>query len=302
MSPLLFCRYAQTSAAVLLAGTMALRLLAWGTGGGAMPRWNRLAFGSWCVLVAAGAWQLVLTAADMSGMPLAQAFSGEVLGGVLDGTRFGVVWEVRAGLLAGLFVVGCLIAVAGRGGKRPGLLMAGDAVGAMLMAALLASLVWTGHAQASEKGVWLLPVNVVHAVAAGAWPGGLLPLAFLLARTRRDPDMGFATMTITRRFSWLSVGAVGVLAFSGALNGYGLVGSFSALWLSGYGRLLMCKVAIFAGMVSLGATNRRLIRPEDGGDTADILRRLWRNVAWECVLAAGVLLATEALATSAPPG
>ena len=286
MSPLLFCRFAQTSAAVLLAGTVVLRLLARGTGHGGAERWGRLAFGSWGALLVAGVFQLALTAADMNGVPLSQAFSRDVLGSVLGGTLFGVVWAVRMALLAGLLIVGIMATAS----------TARDGMGALLAAALLASLVWTGHAQASERAVWLLPMDVLHAITAGVWPGGLLPLALLLAKTRRDPHLTQPAVTITRRFSRLSIIAVGILALSGLLDAYALVGTFSALWPSVYGRWLICKVTIFAGMVILGAMNRRLIRPD-----AATLRSLWRNVAWECVLAAGVLLATEALATSAPP-
>ena len=142
---------------------------------------------------------------------------------------------------------------------------------------------------------------MAHVLAAGVWPGGLLPLAQLLGRARRDWRTVPAVVTVTRRFSRLSLVAVGVLAASGLLNSYGLVGTFSALWPSAYGRLILCKVALFAGMVCLGATNRKLLAPADVADPGVAVRRLRRNVAWECVLAAVVLLATAALAMNAPP-
>lgn len=137
--------------------------------------------------------------------------------------------------------------------------------------------------------------------AAGAWPGGLVPLALLLAQAHRDPTLLRPAAIITRRFSRLSIAAVGILALSGSLNSIGLVGTFSALYLSFYGRLLLCKVALFAGMAGLGAVNRRLIRLESPGNAAQTLRRVWLNVAWECALATCVLLATEALAMCPPP-
>ena len=172
----------------------------------------------------------------------------------------------------------------------------------LLDATLLVSLVLAGHAQASDKSVWLLPVDVSHALAAGVWPGGLLPLLMLLARARTDAALLPAAFAITVRFSRLSVVAVGLLAFSGVLNGAGMVGALAALWSSGYGRLVLCKAVLFVSMVGLGAVNRRLIQRQPNlADPAQTVRWLWRNVAWECVLAASVLMATEALATSAPP-
>ena len=71
--PLVLCRFVQTSAAVLLAGTAVLRLLAWGTGRERTSFWHRLAWGSGSVLLVASAFQLALTAAEMSGQPLARA-------------------------------------------------------------------------------------------------------------------------------------------------------------------------------------------------------------------------------------
>ena len=142
---------------------------------------------------------------------------------------------------------------------------------------------------------------MLHVIAAGAWPGGLLPLALLLMQARRDPNVVSSVLRVTRRFSRLSVAAVGMLALSGLLNSIGLVGTLSALWPSVYGRLILCKGTLLAGMVGLGAVNRRMIRQDETASAPQILRALWRNVAWESALAVCVLLATEALAMSPPP-
>lgn len=303
MSPLLLCRFAQTSAAVLLAGTAALRLIARGTAAApGAPRWNRLAAGSWAVLLVAGLLELCLTAADMSGQPLPAALSGQTLRSVLGGTRFGAVWTMRACLLAGMFLVQWRIAAGQRrSGRRREPNVWGDIAGVLLAAAFLAGLVWTGHASASAKHAWLLPVDSLHAIAAGAWPGGLLPLALLLARARREPTLARPAVIITRRFSRLSLAAVSILALTGLLNGCGLVGTLSALWPNVYGRLLLCKAALLLGMTGLGAANRRLISQNAPADATQSLRWLRRNVASECALALVVLLATEALAMSVPP-
>ncbi len=295
------CRFVQTSAAVLLVGTAVLRLLASGTGlDPVVSGWRALAWASGVLLLVAGTWQLGLTAAEMSGEPLARIFSNGVLREVLGGTHFGAVWIVRMGLVAGWLVFALAAARLRRYGRRraPAAL---EMAGSLLAVAVLGSLVLAGHAQASEKSAWLLPVAVCHAVAAGAWPGGLLPLLLLLGQAQRRAFLVPAAVVVTRRFSRLSVVAVGVLAFSGALNGVGMVGTFAALWTSPYGRLVLCKVALFALMIGLGAINRRLVRRQDPADGARTMVLLWRNVAVECALAVGVLLATEALGTSAPP-
>ena len=301
MWALWLCRCVQTTAAVLLAGTVTLRLLALGTSLDRAARWPRLAWTSWAALLAAGVLLLGLTAADMSGEPLAQVLTNGSVAQVLGGTRFGAVWRWRMSLLAGWLVVRWGV-TASRRQRWPRALVVLAAAEVLLDAGLLVSLVLAGHAQASDKSTWLLPVNIGHVLAAGTWPGGLLPLLLLLAWAQTDATLLPAAVTITRRFSRLSVVAVGILAFSGVLNGVGMVGTLPELWSSRYGQLVLCKAGLFAAMICLGAVNRRLVqRQPDGADPAQTLRRLWRNVAWECALAVGVLLATEALATSAPP-
>ena len=300
MTALWLCRSAQTSAAVLLGGTAALRLLAVGTGFDPEWRdWRRLSWASALTLLVSGLFQLGLTAAEMSGESLIRALTDGTLRTVLGSTRFGAVWCVRMTLLGGWFFVGRIALVWQGADSR--LTVARELAGTLLAAALLGSLVFAGHAQASEKSVWLLPVAVCHVVAAGAWPGSLLPLVLLLSRAWREPGCRSASVTITRRFSRLSVAVVGVLALSGLLNGIGMIRTFAALWTSVYGQLVLCKVLLFTGMIGVGAMNRRLVGRMDAGDAAGTLRRLWRNVAWESALAISVLLATEALAMSAPP-
>jgi putative copper resistance protein D len=295
------CQCAQTSAAVLLAGTAMLRVLAWGTGVERFSSWTWLTWTNWSVLLCSAVLTLGFTAADMSGLPLAQACSRTVLGSVLESTTFGTVWKARMGLLAATMVVDLSIGRVPRDGGRTRISTILDVASALLTAALLATLILSGHAHASAERAWLLPSDLLHVLAAGAWPGGLLPLALLLARARHDPNLVTPVLRVTRRFSRLSVVAVSTLAVSGLLNSIGLVGTLSALWTSAYGRLILCKVALFAGMIGLGAVNRRMIRQKEVTGAGQTLRTVWRNVAIETALVICVLLATEALAMNAPP-
>ena len=306
MDALLIARFVQAAAAVVLAGTLLLRLFALGTAARGVLRWNWLAWGSWGALALAGSVVLVLTTASMTDQSFLATVQGNTVGFVLEGTYFGKIWLWRAGLLGGVFIVGLVIKVIRRYFRRrvPVVL---DAANGLLAAAVLANLVWAGHAQMSAQKAWLLPADVLHVLAAGAWPGGLVPLVVLLVRARRDPDLVPSTATVARRFSVSSVVAVGVLGFSGVVNGVGVMGSLGALWPAElwthvYGRLLLCKVTLFVVMVGLGALNRRLVKLGSSGHATGSLGRLSRNVAWECVLAVGVVLATEALSMSAPPG
>ena len=57
-------------------------------------------------------------------------------------------------------------------------------------AASVAALVWAGHGGAATgtRGVVEAAADAVHLLAAGAWLGGLVPLALLLAAARRAGD------------------------------------------------------------------------------------------------------------------
>ena len=294
------CRSVQTGVALLLAGTAAMRLLAWRSAPvGAVPRWDRLAVVGWGALLLAAVLQLGLTAAQMSDQPLGQVLHGDALAAVLRGTHFGAVWKVRMALVTGLLVTEVFGAVAHRSASHR-LTAIADVAASLLIVSLLASLVASGHAQASEQRGWLLPADMIHAAVAGAWPGGLLPLVILLAQARRQPDLLLPAITITRRFSRLSVVAVGLLASSGLLNAYALVGTFAGLWSGVYGRLIVCKGLLSLTMVALGAMNKGLIEQEPMADAHTTVRRLWRNVTVESAVAVAVLFATEALAMSTP--
>ena len=85
-----------------------------------------------------------------------------------------------------------------------------------------------------------------------------------------------------------------------------LAGSVSALFGTGYGRLLLIKVALFLVMVATAAVNRLVITPRlmqefDIKAGPEALRRLRNNSLIETAIGAIVLLIVAALGTL-PPG
>ena len=294
MIALTLCRIVETTGAVVLGGAASFRLLARGVPASRADR--RLAWGGAAAVVAAGGLRLWLTAAEMSGQTPAAAWSVELWRETLTGTRFGhgrIVQIVALGFVVGVMAM-----------RRWRASPAGKWAAGGLAAVALASPQWSGHAAASGHGASLLTANALHVLAAGVWPGGLPFLAVMLARVGGERDLLPTALAATRRFSGASVAAVSILALTGLLNAWGLVGTFAALTGAFYGRMLLLKVTVFGGMVALGAVNRRLVgrlKPNAGNHSA-VLPVLWRNVAVECGLAGLVLIATELLAMSAPPG
>jgi copper transport protein len=138
-------------------------------------------------------------------------------------------------------------------------------------------------------------VQWLHLLAVGAWVGGLV---WLLAglRGRQRPQRVAAVV----RFSRLAAPVLGLVAVTGLSRALHLAGGWQGLLDTSYGRYLDLKVALFGGLVALGALNRyRVVRALVAG--VDRLGDLRRNVRGEVALAACVLAVTAVL-SQLPPG
>jgi putative copper resistance protein D len=99
--------------------------------------------------------------------------------------------------------------------------------------------------------------------------------------------------------------SVGTLVVTGIVNGAILVGSVSALFNTGYGRLLLLKIALFCVMVSVATINRfrltpRIMRSSAGGHKQDLLQ-LHTN-CWIEVTLGSIILLIVAVLGMLPPG
>jgi copper transport protein len=156
--------------------------------------------------------------------------------------------------------------------------------------------VLVGHAAGPSplRSVNLL-VQWLHLLAVGAWIGGLVWLLAGLRGRERPEQLGAAV-----RFSRLAAPVLGLVAVTGLSRALHLAGGWRGLLDSGYGRLLDLKVALFLGLVALGALNRFRVVPSLAGGVRR-LGGLRRNVRGEVVLAACILAVTAVL-SQLPPG
>lgn len=104
------------------------------------------------------------------------------------------------------------------------------------------------------------------------------------------------------RFSTLALGSVVALVSAGVASGYLEVRSWSALWETTYGRLLLAKIALLVPLLALGAFNNRVsVARLRTGDIGPGGRRTFvRAVATELVLMVVVLGVTAALVAEPP--
>ncbi|MFB9267776.1 copper homeostasis membrane protein CopD [Bradyrhizobium erythrophlei] len=263
----------------------------------ALPFRSRTRRQIWACLVLSvisGAIWLLLQAASMSGMPLNEALTADVLSKVVNETQFGEVTTIRAGLA--ICLATCLIS------DRA---VAAQWLGVAAAIALAGSLAWTGHAGSTVglTGYLHLAADALHAVAAAAWIGGLVSLITFLAIPQVRENMPLVR-DATERFSTLGIISVATILLSGVVNAAILVGSLHGLVATEYGRVLMLKLALFAVMLAFAAINRFRLTPQlasTGNEQSSVaLRQLIRNSAIETTLGLGIIVIVGLLGTLHP--
>jgi putative copper resistance protein D len=185
-----------------------------------------------------------------------------------------------------------------------------DVIAQVLAAALLISLAGVGHSQVEEgiAGTVHVVSDAAHLLAAGAWLGGLVPLALILVAYNRDREITRETDLdqVLMRFSGMGYVAVAILLGSGLVNSWYLVGNVTGLLTTPYGQLLLAKLALFAGMLLLAVINRFWLVPsmskalaQDGGSSS-WTARLRTHVLGEQFLGLMILMIVSVLGTIRP--
>jgi putative copper export protein/mono/diheme cytochrome c family protein len=261
----------------------------------------RLGWTMLALSIASGFAWLVLLSSRLTGQSLLMAMSGDAVWKVLTETRFGHDWLVRAALAL-------LIAISIRRFEplRGWPSRWDGAVAVLLSAAFMASLAWAGHGGANAGAPGLIQVtgDALHLIAAGAWIGGLAPLALVMARALRTGNQAWNAIAaeVIRRFSTFGVVVVSVLLVTGVSNAWFLVGGFPGLVGTVYGQLLLLKIALVIAMVAVAAVNRLVLMPrlDEAKGAGNVLGRLWRNDLIEIALGLAILAVVGALGTTPP--
>ena len=136
-------------------------------------------------------------------------------------------------------------------------------------------------------------------LCAGAWIGGLLPLGVLVARARSDPAGAHVATKALNGFSQLGLPVVLVLVLTGIVNRWHVLAGLPNL-ASGYDRVLLAKIILFAAMAALAAANRWRLVPRLRREHRGAAGPLWGNVLAEQLLGAAILLAVSLLGSMDP--
>ncbi len=150
-----------------------------------------------------------------------------------------------------------------------------------------------GHA---SHGTVLEYSLIVHVIALSLWVGGL---AALLTHVRREPAL---LAVAVPRFSTIALGCYAVVATSGIVAAWQLLGSVSAVWGSRYGVVVMLKAAALITLGIFGWWHRRYtvhrIRTSEGSRSRHAFIRL---AAAEVVVMLAAVAIAVALSRSASP-
>ena len=230
--------------------------------------------GAWLVIALLG---IAFRAADGYGRPVTSLTGRDLL-----------VWATNLAAGRGaLLTVACAAAVLGCAIARlrdPDLV----AVRIVLVIALLGMLTpgVTGHASSSASHEVAVTTVALHVAAASLWVGGLGALIVLLGRRRELLAVALP------RFSTLAGACLAVVTVSGVLTAQVRLGSWAALFLTGYGALVIAKVGALVLLGGLGLLTRRRM----AAGRMPVLR--WAGI--EIVLMAVTLGLAAALSQTSP--
>jgi copper transport protein len=228
----------------------------------------------------------LLRAADALQLPFVDFLYGD-LSSLANGTRLG---EAFVAMTLGYALVIALLFLAWLTERRA-LLWAAFLVGLGFASGLSLS----GHSAADAGHSWLSELaDWVHLSAAVLWVGGLVQLVAVVwpaaPERRRDAFLGF---------SRLATVCVALLLAAGIYLSVLRLPHLHDLWRSGYGHVLLVKLALVALALLWGAAHRWLVAPRLGaGADAGSVRR---SLLGESAVAMSVLLLAAVLVDSKPP-
>lgn len=233
----------------------------------------------------------VATLASTARIALLAASIGDGLADMFDLSTVGMLLSAGEGPAIALRILGLMLCIAAL--KRGRLRGATACAGALLAAGSFAVL---GHVHALKPDGLPIAILVVHLSCAAFWLGAFWPLL----KVTRDTDHALIA-ALAARFGKIALYVVGLLIGAGALLAYQLLGSLTALWSSGYGRLLGLKLLLVALLLCAAAVNKLKLTPRLAAGDAAAVVSLRRSIRFEMIVAGLILLVTAAFTSLTGP-
>jgi copper transport protein len=239
----------------VLGGGVAFLIICWPDGGKRRSA-RRLVWASSLGLLMSTLGGLLLQGPYGAGTGLSQMFSGTLIRQTM-GTSLGPASYARE-LMSVLSAVFAAILLPRLPAASPGARRAYGTAWALLITGVAASWAVYDHASTGVQAPWGVPDDVIHLDAMALWIGGLAALAGFALR-----GTGPGSVAVARavpRFSKVAFGCVIALVASGGYETWREVGSWGALFDTGYGKLVLAKIAGLTLLVVLGYLARRFIQ------------------------------------------
>lgn len=225
------------------------------------------------------------------------------LGGGADTLVKGSTWSALPSVqyvVTALVVLGLVGAVVLLGDGLPARSRRIAAAAAGVVAVVAPAL--TGHTRATSPEVLAVGADMLHLLAGGVWFGGLIGLALTLPGLADKGELGGEVLA---RFSGLGAGVLVALVATGSFLAWRIVGSWGALVDTGYGQLLLVKVAIALVVVGIAAWNRFRLLPDlrqadRRRDRRTAVQPVVRATVAEAAVLVVVLLVTGVLVDKSP--
>ena len=242
---------------------------------------------------------LATTTAQATGVT-ENAWRPEVWLELLQKTRIGLIWTVRAALA--LIVFGVALYVRYSPWARWRYVLCAIVAALTLAAGSLAS-----HSAAGELSVTSVLPYALHIVLASVWFGGLpafLTVLFAATGTRSCDGADRSGIQPLKHFSAMALPVMLAIVATGIIVADRMVDtSYAALFATSYGWFLNTKLALLAAILVIAA-RARLVWLPSLGQNADVAtavgRGLRRWVTVEVMLASALVLAATMLANAVP--
>ncbi|WP_299954350.1 copper resistance protein CopC [uncultured Modestobacter sp.] len=223
-------------------------------GGWRLPLLRRATLGGLAAVVVGAALSVLLQGPYAAAAGIGALLDGQLLGSTL-GSTYGRTLLLRAALAA---VLGVVLALGWRRSRAPGVPVLATA--GVLGAGLVVAVAAVGHPVAGATPVLAVAVAAVHVAAMSGWLGGL---AALFGGALRGGTPAAELVAALPRWSKLAAGLIGALVVTGVLQSVREVGSFAGLVQTGYGWVLLAKLAVVlvvfvAALVSRDWVQQRL--------------------------------------------
>ena len=210
------------------------------------------------------------------------------LRGMVDPEMLGLLWGTPVGTALLLRLVGLGLLILGLFTGRTGPLVC---VFGSLMS------IWSfghvGHISSQSNGVLDIAL-MVHLGAVSLWIGILTPLRRLALDATK-----FATAAeIGHRFGSVATCIVPILIIAGGVMAYSIVGSFTALFGTRYGQMIVVKILLIAIILALAAANKFRFVPRISSGDPSAARHLANSITAEWLIILTVLVVTAVLTTN----